>query len=246
MLLLLLGTFYGYYESMDLFSELISTVQSDLTIGDETSLYTPTTVKLALNRAYRKVGGLFRWPELEDAKKTSTVIDQEYYDYPNNWRPDSVWKLKVDGEDYGDPLTFPDYLYEKEEEFPSGLQKAWANQWRRFFIYPTPTTNGNNNICVWGQKVVETLVDNSDVTIFSYSMPEVNEAIVLEAGAILKSKGELEDRGAFRSAEAKQIVIVAWGKIRQEQAKHEKTRPFWDVPDYFGRPKTKTTIGNFD
>lgn len=233
---------------MDLFSELVDAVQSDLNIGDETSLADLTAVKLAINRAYRKAGGMFRWPETEDAKKTSSVNGQEYYDYPDTWRPDSVWKLVVDDYDYGDPISFPDYLFEKEQLFPSGKTKAWANQWRRFFIYPTPTANGSNNICIWGVKNVTALSADSDITIFSYSMPECNEALVLEASAIIKAKGEQEQVAAeFKSPEAQKILTIAWGKIKQEQTKYEKTKPFLDVPDFFvpGNRKPQNT-GNFD
>lgn len=230
---------------MDIFSDLYTAVQSDLTIGSESTLYPLSTVKLAVNRSYRKAGGLFRWAELEDAKKTSTVASQEYYDYPSDWRPDSAWKLIVDSVDYLDPLVFKDYLYEKEEDWPSGADYAWASQWRRFFIYPTPTANGDNNITIWGHKVVSALSSDSDVTIFSYSMPECNEAVVLEAVAILKAKGESEQSSMFKSAEAKQILISAWQRQKQEQSKYEKTQPFFDVSDMFGKTSTDEVIGNF-
>ncbi len=235
---------------MDLFSELQAAVQSDLTIDSGSTLFPLTTIKLALNRAYRKAGGLFRWPETEDAKKTSTKIDHEYYDYPQNWRPDSVWKLKVDGIDYADPLVFKDYLYEKENNIPSGATYLWSSQWRRFFIYPTPTANGNNNICIWGQKVVDSLSADSDTTIFSYSMTECNDAIVNEAVAILKAKGEDNNTSQFRSIQAKQILSIAWDKVRQDQQKYEKTTPFFNVPDFFirkggGNTSNGSPIGNF-
>jgi hypothetical protein len=225
---------------MDSFLELQQAVQSDLTVGDESSLFPIATIKLAINRAYRKSAGLFRWPETEDAKKTSTEENQEYYDYPQNWRPDSVWKVTVDDVDYGDPLSFKDYLYEKEEDLPSGKEYMWTSQWRRFFLYPTPTTNGSNNITVWGQEIVAKLADDTDVTIFSYSMPECNDAIVMEAVAILKSKGNDSKTGEMVSIEAKKILATSWSKVRQEQAKYEKTLPFFDVPDLFaGNVTTK-------
>jgi hypothetical protein len=232
---------------MDLFSELITAVQSDMTIGNESTLFPLATVKLALNRSYRRAGALFRWPETEDAKKTSTVIDQEYYDYPDTWRPDSIWKLKVDGVDYGDPLDYKDYLYEQENDNPSGLTYMWATQWRRFFIDPVPTTNGSNNICVWGQKSVPTLVNDSDLTIFSYSMAECNDAIVLEAVSILKSKGKEKSDGEFINLEAKGILTTAWGKLRQEKSKFEKTQPKFEVPDFFAPGARRgTRIGDFN
>lgn len=231
---------------MDYFSQLQSTVLSDLTIDSGSTLFPTATVKLAINRAYRKAGALFRWSELEDAKKTSTVASQEYYDYPDNWQPDSIWKLTIDDEDYGDPLVFRDYLFEKENTIPSGADYLWSSQWRRFFVYPTPTTSGSNNICVWGQKVVDSLSQDSDTTIFSYSMPECNEAIVLEAVAILKAKGEDTNSSQFRSAQAKEILAMAWSKIRQNQMKYEKTTPMFNIPDYFSqRGRRDTNIGNF-
>lgn len=233
---------------MDLFSELITAVQSDLTIGDESSLFPLDTVKLAINRSYRKIGGLYRWPELEDAKKTSTQANVEYYDYPDSWQPDSIWKLRVDGQDYGSPLAFKDYLYEQENDNPSGQQYMWSNQWRRYFIDPTPTTSGSLNIEVWGQKIVDKLVNNSDVTIFSYSMADVNEAIVLEAREILKLKGEDSQNQGMLSPGAIQLVTGAWNKIRENQSKYHKTKAMFVVPDFYarGRNKIKNTIGDFN
>lgn len=223
---------------MDLFSEFQTAVQQDLTIDSSSTLFTPTIVKSAINRAYRKAGGLFRWAELEDAKKTSTIANQEYYDYPINWQPDSLWKVRVDGTDYGAPLIFKDYLYEQENNYPSGLTNLWSSQWRRFFIttnQAVPTSNGNNNIEIWGQKTTSSLVYDDDVTIFSYSMPECNEAVILEAVAILRSKGEDNQDSQFRSLEAKQIFTIAWNKIRQNQTKYQDTQSYFNVPDFFKR-----------
>jgi len=230
---------------MNLFSELIAAVYSDLTANSESTLFPETTVKLALNRSYLKCSGLFRWPETEDAKKTSTQSGIDYYDYPQNWRPDSVWKLEIDNVDYGDPLSFKDFKYELDNDRPSGKEKLWTSQWRRYFVYPVPTTAGDYNISVWGQRIVDTLTNDADVTIWSYSMPECNEAVVLEAVAILKGKGLDDKGGQFRSAEAKQILAIAWGKIRQDQAKYQRTQPMFNTPDFFGKSNVENTIGKF-
>ncbi len=221
---------------MNTLAEMRVQVQSDLTIGDESTLYPTTTVDNAINRAYRKAGALFPWPELMDAKKTTTQTNQEYYDYPQSWRSNSIWKLDIDGVRYGEdpdgsPLSYDDYLNWKED-YPTNTDKKWANQWRRFFIWPVPTT-ATGVVSVWGIMVTETLTEDGSITIFSYSMPECNEALVLEAVAILKSKGEQENSALFRSTEAKQILASAWGKIMKEQAKYEKNQPFFEVPDYF-------------
>jgi hypothetical protein len=240
---------------MDTLGDIRVAAQDDLTIGDESTLYSPNLIDRAINRAYRKAAGLFPWPELQDAKKTSTQANQEYYDYPQNWRSNSIWRLAIIGEDevdprYGEdpdgsPLSFDDYLNWKED-YPDSTDKKWANQWRRFFIWPVPTIQGNNNILVWGIKVVSTLVNDNDTTVFSYSTPEANEAIELEAVAILKAKSDDDKSAQFRSAEAKQILAVAWGKIAREQAKYEKNQPFFEVNDMFGNGNSRDLRGRFD
>lgn len=235
---------------MDTLAELRAAVQSDLNVGSESTLYPTTTIDLAINRAYRKAGALFPWPELMDAKKTSTIASQEYYDYPDTWRSNSIWKVVVDNERYGEdpdgsPLSFDDYLNWKED-YPDSTDKKWANQWRRFFVWPIPTTNGSYNLHIWGIMATATLTEDGDVTIFSYSTPEGNEAIALEAAAILKSKGENEKASLFRSTEAKELLAVAWSKIRAEKAKYEKNQPFFDVPDWYGNNSTKDLRGRFD
>jgi len=233
-----------YRPGMITFLDLITAVQSDLTIGDESSLFPLNAVKLAIIRAYHKIGALFKWPETEDAKKTCAKAGQEYYDYPDEWKPDSIWKITVDGQDYGEPLIFKDYLYEVENDVPSGRDYLWASQWRRFFIHPIPTADGEYNISVWGQVAIVDLVWDTDLTIFSYDMPECNEAIVLEAVAILQSKGEDRKGGEMLSVEAKQICVVAWNKVREEQGKYQVSKPFFDVPDLFGDNEV-IKIGDF-
>ncbi len=240
---------------MDTLGQIRQAIQDDLTVGSESTLYSPNLIDRAINRAYRKVAGLFAWPELMDAKKTSTQANQEYYDYPQNWRSNSIWKLTIldsNGNDdrYGEepdgsPLSFDDYLNWKEDN-PDSTDKKWANQWRRFFIWPVPTVQGNNNIHVWGIKVPTTLSADNDTTIFSYSTPENNEAIELEAMAILKSKGEDDKSAQFKSIEAKQIALTAWNKIKMENNKFEKNQPFFSVPDYFGNSNSKDLRGRFD
>ena len=243
---------------MDVFSDLYEAVQSDLTIGAESSLFDLATAKLAINRAYLKIAGMFKWVETRDALKTSTSNGQEWYDYPENWRTDSIWKLTVAGKDYGDPLAFADYQYEIENNQPSGLTVMWANHNRKFFLFPVPTTNGDNDISIWGYRSVDGLVNDADPTIFSYTMPEVNEAIVMEADSILKFKGEVMQMirrlyisgSELLNLEAQQIVANAWAKVSQEQAKQARTTPIFNVSDMFASGIKNTNmlrnkIGNF-
>lgn len=235
---------------MDTLADIREAVQDDLSVGNESAFYTATVIDRAINRSYRKIGGLYPWPDLEDAKKTSSQANVDYYDYPQEWRPESIWKLVVDGITYGldpdgSPMFFSDYLLFKEEN-PTSTDKIWANQWRRFFISPTPTTAGTNNIEVWGLNNVVDLDDDDDITIFSYAQPEVNEAIALEAVNILKSKGQEQRSGQMLSAEAKSIVMNSWTRIKKSRSKKEKVQPFLNVPDFFSGNLSNSELGKFD
>jgi hypothetical protein len=240
---------------MNTFLEMQTQLQSDLNVSTASSLFPTATIKSALNRAYITVGGLFRWPALEDSLTTSTGVNQEYYDAPDTWRTDSIWKVEVDNLPYGEdpdgsPLAFEDYLLWRRDPLNStSTEKKWAKQWMRYFIYPVPTTAGSNNISIWGSKNVETLTADGDTTIFSYNMPECNEALVMEAAAILKDKGENEKSGQLKSQKATVLLSLAYNKVRQESAKSEKNMPFFEVPDYYRTRTTRrsgTNIGNFN
>ena len=234
---------------MDTLLEMRTAIQSDLNVNSNSSLFPPTTVDLALNRAYIKASRLFVWPQLNDAKKTSTQANQEYYDLPEDWSPDSAYRLEVDDVMYGEdpdgsPLTFADYLIWKSDNTNS-KEKKWSVYGNQMFIYPIPTALGSNNISVWGQNNVDKLVNDEDETIFAYNMPECNEAIVLEASTILKRKGESEKPSDFYSVEAKQMLIIAHTKILRATAKYEKVQPFFYVSDMFGKGAIEQEIGEF-
>jgi hypothetical protein len=239
---------------LDDFSELITALLSDLNVTSSSSLYPTATIKLALNRAYIKCSRLFRWPALQDAKMTSTQANIEYYDAPEDWSPNSIWRLEVDDEQYGEdpdgsPMVFEDYMqWRRNDDNASSTEKKWAVQWLRYFIYPVPTIAGSNNISIWGQKNGDELVEDDDETIFSHNMPECNEAIVMEAREILKLKGEDQKSVAndqMLSSRALGILTVAFNKIKQEASKYEKTQGMFEVPDYFGKGNTTDKIGRF-
>lgn len=236
---------------MDNLGEMRAAVQSDLTVSSDSSLFDPSTINLAINRSYRKAGGLFNWPETEDSKKTSTIANQDYYDFPQNWRPYSIFRLEIDNVQYGEepdgsPLNYNDFLIWKRSK-PNATDKKWAMQWRRYFISPTPTSNGSFNMVIWGQKVVDLLEQDDDTTIFSYAMPECNEAIVLEAVAILRGKGQDEKAEEFKSLEARGILARAYDHISREKAKIERNQPMFYVPDFMStRSKLRSDIiGDF-
>lgn len=234
---------------MDTLSDMRSGVQLELVVGSDSSFYNTSAIDSAINKAYRKASTLFGWPELQDAKKTIAQASQEYYDYPQNWRSNTIWKLTITdsagteqryGEDPdGSPLSFDDFLNWKTDNVGDDSKK-WANQERRYFINPIPTVTGDLNtglyvISIWGLKNITSLSGDGDTTVFSYSTPEVNDAIVSEARAILKFRGsDDKENDEFKSPEAKSILVRTWARLAEEKAKYEKNQPMFDVPDFFG------------
>jgi len=234
---------------MDTLDDLIIALRSDLNITSSSSLYPTATLELAINRAYIKASRLFRWPQLEDAKRTTSQLNIEYYDMPETWSPNSMWRLEVNAVQYGEdpdgsPMSYEDYTqWRADTDNAASTDEKWAQQWLRFFFWPLPTAG--LTIDAWGQKNVTALSSGTDDTIFSHNMPECNEALVLEASAILKKKGEDDKKGVMFSDESKQILAVSFGKLKQEKAKFEKTQPFFHVDDMFGHSATSDIIGNF-
>lgn len=222
----------------DNLSEIRTIVQSDLNVTSSSSQFPPATIDSAINRAYRSGGSLFKWPALQDAKKTVTELNINYADAPTNWRPNSIWRLTIDGEPYGDepdysPLKFKDFLDWLDDDNAILTEKHWSVQWLRYFFNPTPSQAGLE-ICIWGQENVEKLTADNSETIFTDNLPECNDAIAKEATAILKHKGELPKTGELFSAEAKTIFALAFGKIKKESGKYVKVYPFLNVPNFFG------------
>lgn len=234
---------------METLGDIREAVQSDLNADDASTLYPPTTIDKTINRVYQRVTALFNWPQLHDAKYTTTQSGVDYYDAPESWRPQSIWRLDVGGERYGEepdgsPLAFQDYLIWKDED-PSSDQKRWAMQWLRYFFSPAPT-DSVTTITIWGQKTATALTSSSQETIFSVNMPECNEAIALETLAVLKKKGELLQPGQLASQEALAILTVSFNKFTKTTANQEKNQPFFNVPDFFARGNTRSSnIGEF-
>lgn len=240
---------------MDTLIEMREALQSDFSVGENSSFFPPEVIDSALNRAYRKVGALFDWPQLEDAKKTVTEANENYLDAPKTWKANSMWRLEINGVPYGDdpdhaPMSYHDFLdWKSDSNNANSTDKKWAIQWLRYFFTPTPTEAGLV-VCIWGQKNVAKMTDDDDITIFSYNSPHCNEAIVLEADAILNRKSNTIDEGRFLSAEAKQILVLENSKLRKLQARSKKTQVQYNTPDFYatngnGIKSSSDLIGRF-
>ena len=229
---------------MNQFSEMYGWVQSQLSVTSSSTFYTLTLIKSEINNTYLWATSLFNWPQLEDAKKTSTVVNQDYYDYPSVWRPDSCFRLEIDNEKY-DPKSFEDFLDYRLDNANETGTLIFANHGTQFWVFPTPTANGTNNLSAWGFKNPTALSADADTTIFSSVDPTGNTAVCKQALAVLQAKGKDKKTSQVEDAEAKSILSTIYSKIASQQQKFQRLdHPKFDVPDYF-RGKAVGETGKF-
>lgn len=230
---------------MNTFLEMQTELQSRLSITGSSSFYTLARIKSELNDIHIWAGSLFDWPALKDARRTSSIAGNYYYDYPSTFRPESIWTIEIDGKEYN-PKDFDDFMDYKRNNPSDTSKRIFANYGLQYFVFPTPTANGTNNIDVWGFKNAPALSADGDKTIFSDYDPAGNEAIVKQALAVLQAKGKDKKTGQIEDAEAKAILAGIYQKILQNRQRYQKLdHPRFDVPDYFGSSLAKYKIGNF-
>jgi hypothetical protein len=223
------------------FEDMYTWVLSQLSASSSSTFYTLTIVKAEINYAYVWAASLFNWPQLEDAKKTSTVASQDYYDTPSTFKPDSIYRMEIDDEKY-DPKNFEDFLDYRIDNSTETDTLIFANHGMQFFVFPTPTSSGTNNMSAWGYTTVDTLVNTTDKTIFSDYDPAGNQAVCKQALASLQAKGKDKKTGQVEDAEAKSMLSIIYSKIASQQQKYQRLdHPKFEVPDYFSGKGTGTT-----
>jgi hypothetical protein len=212
--------------------------------AEGSTFYTDTKLGEWINLGYKWLGGLKNWPVLETAKKTTSIVKPDFkydiYNYPSDFRTDSLVRLAVDDELWGEKdtdgnikqgkLAFDDFLSFIENN-PSSEEKFWSDWGRQYFIFPKLTAG--RVISVWGHIYPPKLSDPTDLTVFE-GEPELEEAIIKKAHSIALIKGKRKREGQAEEAEAINLANIIWDKIMKRQASYlRKDKPFLDVPDFF-------------
>src|SRR3990167_28388 len=227
---------------MQLYSEFQSELLSRLQVADNSTLYTTSSVQTLIKDAHMWATALHPWPSLRKAKTTSTD-GSYYYDYPANFKTDSIFRVIIDEIEYN-RKNFEDFLDFKENNSGRTDKKIFADFGRQIFIFPTPSI-GTDNFDVWGEYQVTQLSGASDTTIFTYSDETGNEAIVKKALSVALAKTN-KQLATQEETEAKNILDGIYRKILQRQQRDQKLdQPMFNVPDFFPRGGRATDIGKF-
>ena len=224
-------------------SDLETELLERLLVADNSTLYPSARLTMLIQNAYRWAKSLVIWNDLVNARKTGTKVDHEYYDYPAEFRSESIIRLEVDGEVY-ERKNFEDYLDYKDNN-ANTTKKMFASFSRRYFINPTPTLAGSYNIHVWGAIEGDQLDSSSSTTIFSYGNEEGNEAIIQKAFAV--AIGRADPQLAKSETQEATVTLLRLHQLEQGRTQRNKRldHPMFNVPDYFGGSQNSTTIGNW-
>lgn len=219
------------------FSELKTELNNRLSITATNTFWTQAMLENWLNQANYWACTYKHWPFTEKAKTTTTKVqtdfDYDVYDYPSDFRSDSIRRLEIKQSDGTikkyQKVRYEDFLNYVEDE---GDDYIFSDFRRRIFIYPKVKTAGLE-ISIWGQEKPEKMINDSDKTPFAEGDEAGEEAIIKRALMIALQKAKKYQEAAIEREEAKIILEELWARIQEEQITYQsKDNPFFDVPNF--------------
>lgn len=227
---------------MDTYTELQTELTTRLQAADNSTLYPSSRIQTLIKDGHIWATTVFIWNELVRGRKTNSVATQDYYDYPEDFRTGTIIRLTVDDLPY-DRKNFEDYLEYKRNN-PTSTKRLFANFGRQYFITPTPSSSGVNNIKIWGAIQAPQLSGGTDKTIFSGNNSEGNEAIVKKAFSVAIKRLD-PSLSQQEEKDAAGILAVLFDKQQKSTQRDQRIQhPFFNVPDFFATGNGMRT-GNF-
>jgi len=203
------------------------------------------------NLAVLRVWDYARWTFSEKAYTTSTVANTaalgagEYYDYPNDFQPDSIELLRVTGSDgkYDTykKIRYLDYIKYREEN-ENGDEKLWTDHNRYYFVNPKAWSSvAGRTIEVHGKIRATNLTDSTAALPFSPDSDNEensgNEAIVkiAKAYALESEKYKNYKQAQIEKQDAFAILDSLKKREEEEQVTYQtQDRPLFDSPPIIG------------
>lgn len=230
-------------------SEYRQIIRDDLSTGATDQFYTDAIIDRAINRSYKRISGLRNWPQTEQSYIRDSEANQAYYNYPTNFKTDSLKRLKYNGEKY-EKTVWSEFLNYQDENVTSADDKIFSDHRRQYHLNPAPAADISGGIEIWGHEIPVAMSAEDDTTVFSGDA-QVEEAIVKLAQAILykKGRGNMYDRGVKLETEALADIGDAYKTIMKAQGDYaSKNTPVFNHIDILpGRRRgSRTQRGNFN
>lgn len=208
------------------FIELQQELKNRLSIVTPNTFYTDVMLKDWLNQANLWACGFAKWAFTEKAEFTESRANTEHYDYPVNFKADSIRMLEIEDNGFYKKLLFKDFQEYK------GSEKVFSDFRRRFFVKPILESAGKK-ITVWGQEKPTKLVGNDDITPFAEGEEMGEEAIIKRALMTALQKAKKYQEARVEGNEARAILQQIQVNIIKEQGLYQtKDAPLFEIPDY--------------
>jgi len=232
-------------------------ILDELTKASTDTFHSTAILNRFINRAVEFVAKYKPWQQTQYAYKfaptlTGTETD-EYFDYPENFITDSIYRLAVGtgtiaSDERYESVDWEEYLNHKEDN--SDNKKVYADHKRQYFICPMLT--GTPTVSVWGHAVPTALSSDTDTTPFD------DDALIEEAIqgyamslAYTKMRGSYIKVGQARKAEAIAMLEQAFKQQQRRQAKKKTLdAELWKHTDFItnsaGTRETRRGSFNLD
>jgi hypothetical protein len=167
------------------------------------------------------IAGFHNWAQTEDAVTRDSEAGQEWYNYPENMKQDTIKELMYNGE-YYEKINYRDYLRYKQDEGVNATDKIFTDFQNKYFINPTPTSAISAGISLWGQTIPADMVNTTDATPFSND-PDIEQIIydLSLADCYKKGRGSMFERGRAMEMDALQKLEVIKKKVVFRQASYK-------------------------
>ena len=175
-------------------SELLTELNNRISAAKISGFWTDDMKKSWINTAVERICNWRNWKCLEMAWTTITKKDQDYYDEPSACQNNSIFMIKVDGDEYIKKIwsDFQQYVTNENDE------KIFASHNGYYFLNPTPDT-ADLVIDIYGIKKPTKMVGNDDEPDLE---SEFEESIVKLALAVCLAKS-----GKYNEATAERVEV---------------------------------------
>lgn len=221
--------------------EMVNDLQQRLVSAGNSTLYSTDRLTQLIKDSYMWATSLFTWAELEEEVETTADGTEYYFDYPENFRTDTIDIVYVDGVPYK-RKAFKDWKEHKRLNPSDTETRIFADYRRYYFVFPTPSNGAV--ISVVGQEQADPLSADATETIFSKSDESGNEAIVKKAFAVAVGRLDYDLSSANEKDAIGLLAVIHKKQKDRQQTTQPMNAPMFEVPDMFATG-TQPAIGNF-
>jgi hypothetical protein len=224
-------------------ADMETELKQQLIASANSTLFPDSRITKVIQDSHRWATGMFPFRALMRAKKTNSIANAEYYDIPDEFKTHGVIRLEIDGKEYN-PKAYEDVL-DYKNEYPNSKKRIFGQYANYFFPRPIPTSDGTDNILVWGAVQANKLESSTDTTIFSNRDISGNEAIVRKAYSVL-----IKPFDSVNSTKEEGIAKGMLMEIFKEEQKNTQRdqrlqHPKFEVHDFYAGRGGISAVGRF-